>query len=369
LNHTLILLVLENTMDATNQAILDRRFANGEMTEDAYVRAVALLEHSSIPAVSQTGVKRQFDENKLAHDARVLICGKKQPRIYLFMFWWGLAVLIIGVLWPVMLAFQAAYPEQKGTSKRVFNLRLYRVELLKQTYPTLPLAIIAFIGAFTYTQFRQRKEIAFKLIEELNSPGFEEIRSAVVKLAQRAGLTDHEGRDVDIININMWFPLTSPPPHVPPRSQSATVTSIQIQNVDQPAAFSEAHAFQKMVYFVYRVHLYDKHQLLDRSVTRQMFHAFFAHYQVLLLEFAKAFTTARRQWNADGLLYQKGDKYLYNDREWDMLPEGIEKFFNVIGLGSKLDDRHTFVYFPSENARSAIAAAPDPAPGQPTQTS
>lgn len=98
--------------------------------------------------------------------------------------------------------------------------------------------------------------------------------------------------------------------------------------------FSDNHALTRMVYFVYRVYLYDYHGLIDLQATRHMFHDFFCHYEIFLLEFATAL-----KWRREFLKVFDG--------RWDMLPIGIEKFFRTIGLAGVLPPDHEFIYFPS----------------------
>jgi hypothetical protein len=125
------------------------------------------------------------------------------------------------------------------------------------------------------------------------------------------------------------------------------VTSLQHQRLIQnPADFSGEHAFQRMVYFIYRTYLYDHHGLIDRTIIKHMFHRLFAHYEILFLEFAAAYRNLR---NHEAGISQAR---LYGEK-WDMLPDGIEAFFVLIGHSGRLPENHRYFYFPKAARRLA----------------
>lgn len=192
-------------------------------------------------------------------------------------------------------------------------------------------AVMAFYAACLWQQWLQKRQVAFQLLDELNGERFEKTRGILV---------DHinsTSPGSDVVDLEAWLPVSADradgtPPH-------------RIAMFYAHGDFSHNHAPQRMIYFVYRAYLYDKYDLLDRRLTRDVFHVFFAHWELFLLEFASAFRKAvARTRNSDG-------SPVYGP-QWNRLPDGIETFLRNIGLAGSLPHTHRYIYFPSARDRS-----------------
>lgn len=213
----------------------------------------------------------------------------------------------------------AALAPTEGSSQWPSLLAFARAYATRETGLIIPVGFLtAFWVASYYVHWRQGRETVFKLVEELLSHGFEETRFELITLAARKAA---EGQD--LANLSSWLPY--------PRA------SIEPGTVDIKA-FAKDHALSRMVYFVYRAALYAEDGLINEPLFRKTFHSFFAHYELVLLEFAEAY---RR--------YVKEQQIL--DARWLALPDGIERFFRLVGCAGRLPPGHVFTYFPSLNPK------------------
>lgn len=203
-------------------------------------------------------------------------------------------------------------------------------QVLSNFVRTLPFTIVPAIGYFAateYTNWRQKHTTSFDLVAELRGERFSKIRFYVSEMAGKAdGINDIE-------HMSGWFPADGYVFHK--------------QFVNKPATqnekdFEKEHALSDLAIFLFRLYLYAKHDLLEKSLARHMFHHFFSHYQILMLEFSEALRKHKERLVNEGFYY---------DEKWDILPSGIEKALNLLALESRLPDGHKFLYFPS--ARNA----------------
>jgi len=177
------------------------------------------------------------------------------------------------------------------------------------------------LGACIYNDWRARRELNFKLITYVHGPEFIKLRHAMVKLM------DSAKGDNDIEPMIGWFP---------------TGTSFKNESNESSDAFEQGHVIANMAYFIYHVRTYHNARLLDRQTTVNLFHDFFAHYEIVMLEFAAALKACRRD------LKEKGFPF---DERWDEIANGIEDFFVIIGLSGRLPKEHRYYFFASLNKR------------------
>jgi hypothetical protein len=190
--------------------------------------------------------------------------------------------------------------------------------LTRDTGIIIPIGfLIAFWVASYYVHWRQGRETVFKLVEEVMSPSFEDTRFWLISRVAKCDARD------DLTRLDEWVPYPT--------------ASIE-PGTNDPEAFKREHALARMVYFMHRVALYADDGLINKSLFRKTFHSFFAHYELVLLEFAEAY---RRHVSKHGIL----------DDRWLALPEGIERFFKLVGCAGRLPPGHRFTYFPSLNPK------------------
>jgi len=188
-------------------------------------------------------------------------------------------------------------------------------------------ALSIFIVTIFLTHRWQQRVNSFNMLQELNSDEFlitrNDLGNQIIKARK-------ENKDVE--DLNGWFPYNN---HfvdriVDPSKDSEC--SIEI--------FKQTHALANMLYFILRLVNYYKFDMLNKRLTRHLFHFFFCHYELLMLEFACKLREYKCELQTEGYNY---------DERWDLIADDIEMFFKIIGLSGALNDNHIFVYFPSLN--------------------
>ena len=197
--------------------------------------------------------------------------------------------------------------------------------------PVWIFATSAFLITLFITQRNHKRNIAFKLLEELNSVEFLKVRYDLGNQIKKA--LDSKS---DVDRFNGWFP------HVSLIDPNRSVENWEKLDVDDDfEGFLKNHSMAKMVYFILRIANYSKHGMIDMKLTKHLFHFFFAHYETLMLEFAKGLRIKRHKFNSEF-------GFNFDDR-WDLCAERIEYFFKSIGLSGSLPVNYEFIYFPSLN--------------------
>lgn len=190
-------------------------------------------------------------------------------------------------------------------------------------------ATVGFITVFLTSRW-QRRSVSFSMIEELNSEGFQKVRANLSSDMQAAL---HGERDVEL-GLLWWFPYHAEKVDLLFKGQR---TVIPVVDYD---AFQKDHAVSSMLYFILRLSNYAKFDMLDLRLTRHLFHFFFSHYEVVMLEFVKALQEQRAE------LVKQGYPY---DERWDMVSSDVKAFFQGVGLSGELPAEHRYMYFPSLN--------------------
>ena len=177
-------------------------------------------------------------------------------------------------------------------------------------------------GAWMVAGWWQRRQTTIKFVEELHSADFHKIRFFLSEKMYKYGINDSTVAEKEFEDVIGWFPYI----------EVSSTPSVSIRSQDD---FNADHALSQMVYYISRITTYDKHGLIQRTAAREMLHDFFAHYNVLLLEFANALRRVRRM-NSNSFKDCQG---------WEDRADNICYFFTLIELPSKLPNTHKLVYF------------------------
>lgn len=92
--------------------------------------------------------------------------------------WYSILVLCVCIAFSLAVSSSAREPSGIWTSRAFWD------NWSHYTAPVALGAFLAFVAAAVYTQWRQKKDVAFQLIQELNSREFEKTRLGVVSLAR-----------------------------------------------------------------------------------------------------------------------------------------------------------------------------------------
>ncbi len=198
---------------------------------------------------------------------------------------------------------------------------LFLGETFAKGVPFIATVWLTYLTATLFSQRRASRDIAFKLIEELNSVEFEHTRRDVSDMIAHPSPI----REKDSDQLAGYFPLFwLKPDYVTPTHER----------------FSEEHALTRVVYFVYRIQLYVENEMVEPRLIRDLFHDFFSHFEIFLLEFAAGYRMQRASLRLN--------KETIFDERWESLPDGIEQFFKkTLELSGKLPADHEYMYFPN----------------------
>jgi len=267
------------------------------------------------------------DRTPLTETARVLVRmsnahpAPRAPRWPIGLGAFGIAVFCLAILLVGVVGTLVAYePGQPLSLAAVLHEGASRA-------PYLLSAGIAVMGATIYADWRNRRELGFRLHDEFQSDSMLASRRY---LSARLGAADGSA---DVEDPRRWFP---------------TGDSLGEEDPDDAAAYQAAHSLYRMMLFAFRVHEYDAEHMLDRRSATALLRLPFSHYEIPLLEFCAALRAERLRLNAEGYAF---------DARWDAFADGVEGFYRIIGLGGRLPPGHRFWYMPSLNAA---------APGEPS---
>ncbi len=245
--------------------------------------------------------------------------------------WWTYGKIGFGIFGLALILLFIIASFSAGTSETNPNYSTFQDKIF-QLLPLWIFATSAFLITLFITQRNNKRNIAFKLLEELNSTEFLKVR---YDLGNQIRLAQKEKRDVD--RFSGWFP------HISLLDETRKVENWELPGNNDFDGYLANHSLAKLVYFVLRISNYSKHGMIDMKLTKHLFHFFFAHYETLLLEFARGIKIKRHFYN---------EQFAFDfDERWDLCPERIEYFFVSIGLSGKLPNDYHYVYFPSLNKK------------------
>jgi hypothetical protein len=185
--------------------------------------------------------------------------------------------------------------------------------------PYLLSAGLAVLGATIYADWRNRRELGFRLTDEFNGDAMLAARRLLMGRMRAA-----DGRS-DLEDVRGWFPTGDLPFGEGP---------------EDATEFAAGHSLYRVAVFAYRVREYDAERMLDHTGAVALLRQPFSHYEIVLLELAAALKTERRRLVAEGFAF---------DARWDAMATGIEDFFRIFGLAGRLPEAHRFWFFPSLN--------------------
>lgn len=220
----------------------------------------------------------------------------------------------ISIFFSFLIYKLSVYGLTRDDSKEIFSNSIANI------CPPLISTGIIILAACVYSDWRQKHEVSFILINRINSEEFMRIRYNLVLLMQKSR---DEGTDIE--KTDGWFP---------------SGVSFEWENTKTFEDFVKDHALASMAYFMYQVTVYDKLKMLDRKTTEMLLHFFSSHFEILMLEFSKALKLKRLEYIEEGYPF---------DEIWDDFAVGIEEFFRIIGLSGDLPRNHNFIFFPSLN--------------------
>src|ERR1700761_6902975 len=94
----------------------------------------------------------------------------------------------------------------------------------------------------------------------------------------------------DIDELDGWFP-------------TGTSFYSDAKNAD---VFIEPHSLAAMAYFMFQTSVYDRSNLLHRKTAVDVFHFFFSHFQIVMLEFSYALKLNRYRLSSNYFLMIDG---------------------------------------------------------------
>lgn len=247
----------------------------------------------------------------------------KDPKPYLHITAWRIFFPILLIFFLTTIIYYFLEPTIRG-SKQYENMWNVFFETYKILITTFTVVLITI---FLTNRWQQRTH-SFEMIKELNSPEFLQIRNNLSNKMRKAKIDK-----VDIDNIKSWFPFTD--------SSINSICNPENSYVEYSIDdFIKEHALSNMMYFILRLSNYYKFDMLNIKLTKHLFHFFFCHYEVVMLEFAESLEQCRKSLNSEGYPY---------DERWNLVSTDIRNFFQLIGLGGRLPNDHYYLYFPSLN--------------------
>lgn len=189
-----------------------------------------------------------------------------------------------------------------------------------ESAPLLLSGGLVVFSATIYTDWRQKREASFKLMETLQSAEMMKVRHDVLKL-----MRDADGIN-DIESMVGWFP---------------TLRWLDESEKRSLSEFQTEHALNKLAYLAYQINLYNKNKLIDKRTAELVFKFFFAHFEIVLVELSYALEKERENLNKERFCY---------DEEWNNFSKGVRNFFKDIGLSGELPETHEYFFFPSLNS-------------------
>lgn len=227
-----------------------------------------------------------------------------------------LSIILIGYHYEfIKCAFLDFFPNPSNTEFIIESLKL------------LGAAIYAGFVALLVTNVWQQKSLGFEMLKELNSPEFFEVRSV---LSTQKRIAHKNGIDLD--NIETWFP-----PIDIPIPQKIKINTTRL--------FIREHALSSMLYYIIRLSNYGRSGMINLQLTKNLFNNFFAHYNLLMLEFAGAI----EDYFENDYLSKIGKGKRRAKRLWSRRINDIKYFFYIMELMYELPEGYQYKYFPSVN--------------------
>lgn len=189
-------------------------------------------------------------------------------------------------------------------------------------------AIFAGIAALLFTNAWQQKSLGFELLKELNSQELLEARNTLSNQKRVA-----RRKEIDLEDITHWFPHNNSP------KLEDNFVAVKFDK------FKQKHALSLIIYYIIRLSNYSRNGMLDISVTKSLFHTFFAHHEVVILEFVEKF----ERYTKYEFSTEDYNNYPYNKKLWLKKVDDIRYFFKLIGLNGELPINHNYLYFSSLN--------------------